>query len=130
LAANRGVYARLPVAIRQQVWQRAPALFEEEARKLFCAYERATADMAEKVEAAHDWSALRKKRASIGPLVQLMQLIGTSVETYQLCAKWIGGEFREQRHATYCALRADTMYLMTYPVSPADALYRTRSPER
>lgn len=116
LAANRGVYVRLPVSIKQQVWQRVPVLFEEEARKLFSAYDRATADMAEKVETASDCSALRKKRASIGPLVQLMQLIGTSVETYQLCTKLIQDEFSEQRHPTYCALRADTMLLFAYQV--------------
>lgn len=112
IAANQTIYADAPIEVKRYVWMKKHALFGDAVGPILNKYvdeKRSLLYSVENIKVKHFFSIPPRQRRQKQVVKQLVEMIGNSVELYNLVLQFLRTLFLRTKEEHYCSLRDELL---------------------
>ena len=112
IAGSESIYIDAPIEVKRCVWMRKHALFGDAVGPILNKYvdeKRGLLYTTENIKVKHFFSLPPRQRRQKGVIKELVEMIGNSVELYNLVLQFLRTLFLRTREEHYCSLRDELL---------------------
>lgn len=112
IATNEAIYVDAPIEVKRYVWMRKHALFGDAVGPILNKYvdeKRRLLYTTENIKVKHFFSVPPRQRRQKEVIKQLVEMIGNSVELYNLVLQFLRTLFLRTKEEHYCSLRDELL---------------------